>query len=116
MQPAKATKPQRGYNVLPWRMVGMNYSPISEVSEDDLRKFAAAFQMQRICPIEVLLARAAAPNQIAVVLASREMSRLIRVNDVRADPAIVSRFLSRETAHHCALVILATRRAESAFH
>jgi anti-sigma factor RsiW len=43
MQPAKATKPQRGYNVLPWRMVGMNYSPISEISEDDLRKFAAQF-------------------------------------------------------------------------
>jgi anti-sigma factor RsiW len=38
-----ATKPQRGYNVLHWRMAGMNYSAISEVSEDDLRKFAAAF-------------------------------------------------------------------------
>ena len=38
-----ATKPQRGYNVLHWRMAGMNYSAVSEVSEDDLRKFAAAF-------------------------------------------------------------------------
>ena len=38
-----ATKPQRGYNVLHWRTAGMNYSAISEVSEDDLRKFAAAF-------------------------------------------------------------------------
>jgi len=38
-----ATKPQRGYNVLHWRTAGMNYSAVSEVSEDDLRKFAAAF-------------------------------------------------------------------------
>jgi anti-sigma factor RsiW len=42
-EPVAASKPQRGYNVVHWRMEGMNYSAISEVSEDDLRKFAAAF-------------------------------------------------------------------------
>ncbi|MFN2623618.1 MAG: anti-sigma factor [Chthoniobacterales bacterium] len=38
-----ATKPQRGYNVLRWRSGGMNFWAVSEVSENDLRKFAAAF-------------------------------------------------------------------------
>jgi len=42
-KPVAAIKPQRGYNVLHWRMAGMNYSAVSEVNEDDLRKFAAAF-------------------------------------------------------------------------
>jgi anti-sigma factor RsiW len=36
-------KPQRGYNIVRWRAAGMNYSAISEIAEDDLRKFAAAF-------------------------------------------------------------------------
>ena len=55
----------------------MNYSAVSEISEADLHKFAAAFSMQRICGIKILFAGTAAPNRIAVVLASREMSRLI---------------------------------------
>src|SRR5260370_29450515 len=38
-----ATKPQRGYNVLHWRTAGTNYSPVSEVSQEDVRKFDAAF-------------------------------------------------------------------------
>src|SRR5438270_2592509 len=37
-------------------------------------------------------------------------------HDLGANPAIVSRFLSRETAHYRAVVIAAARRAESAFH
>src|SRR2546428_613048 len=37
-------------------------------------------------------------------------------HDLGANPAIISRFLSREKAHHCALVIASARRAESAFH
>src|SRR5437588_3286079 len=37
-------------------------------------------------------------------------------HDLGANPAIFSRFLSRETAHHCALVIAPARRAQSAFH
>ena len=37
------TKPQRGYNALHWQKQGMNFWAVSEVSEDDLRKFATAF-------------------------------------------------------------------------
>ncbi len=42
-QELKAEKPQRGYNIVRWRAAGMNYSAISEIAEDDLRRFAAAF-------------------------------------------------------------------------
>jgi anti-sigma factor RsiW len=42
-EPISATKPQRGYNALHWRNQGMNFWAVSEVSEEDLRKFAAAF-------------------------------------------------------------------------
>ena len=42
-QEVKGEKPQRGYNIVRWRAAGMNYSAISEVAEDDLRKFAIAF-------------------------------------------------------------------------
>jgi anti-sigma factor RsiW len=37
-----ASKPQRGYNILHWRGGGMNYWAVSEIAEDDLRKFAQA--------------------------------------------------------------------------
>jgi anti-sigma factor RsiW len=43
-QEVKGEKPQRGYNVVRWRAAGMNYWAISEVAEDDLRKFAVAFE------------------------------------------------------------------------
>lgn len=39
----KAEKTQRGYNIVRWRAAGMNYWAVSEVAEDDLRKFAVAF-------------------------------------------------------------------------
>jgi len=39
----KGEKPQRGYNIVRWRAAGMNYSAVSEIAEDDLRKFAVAF-------------------------------------------------------------------------
>jgi anti-sigma factor RsiW len=39
----KGEKPQRGYNIVSWRGAGMNYWAVSEISEDDLRKFSAAF-------------------------------------------------------------------------
>lgn len=42
-QEMKGEKPQRGYNIVRWRAGGMNYSAVSEIAEDDLRKFAAAF-------------------------------------------------------------------------
>ena len=42
-QEVKAENPQRGYHIVRWRAAGMNYSAISEIAEDDLRKFAAAF-------------------------------------------------------------------------
>jgi anti-sigma factor RsiW len=42
-QEVKGEKPRRGYNIVRWRAAGMNYSAVSEVAEDDLRKFAAAF-------------------------------------------------------------------------
>jgi anti-sigma factor RsiW len=42
-QEVNAEKPQRGYNVVRWRALGMNYSAVSEIGEDDLRKFAAVF-------------------------------------------------------------------------
>lgn len=42
-QEVKGGKPQRGYNIVRWRAAGMNYSAVSEIAEDDLRKFAAAF-------------------------------------------------------------------------
>src|SRR5438105_15913022 len=37
-------------------------------------------------------------------------------HDLGANPAIVSRFFSREKAHHRAVIVAPTRRAESAFH
>jgi anti-sigma factor RsiW len=40
---AKEEKPQRGYNIVRWRAAGMSYSAVSEIADDDLRKFAAAF-------------------------------------------------------------------------
>ena len=42
-QEVKGEKPQRGYNVIRWRAAGMNYWAVSEIAEDDLRKFAGAF-------------------------------------------------------------------------
>jgi anti-sigma factor RsiW len=39
----KGEKPQRGYNIVSWRGAGMNYWAVSEISEDDLREFSAAF-------------------------------------------------------------------------
>ena len=42
-QEVKGEKPQRGYNVIRWRAAGMNYWAVSELAEDDLRKFALAF-------------------------------------------------------------------------
>ena len=42
-QEMKTERPQRGYNILRWRAAGMNYSAVSEIAEDDLRKFTAAF-------------------------------------------------------------------------
>jgi len=40
-------KPQRGYNVLHWTSNGMTYWALSEISEDDLRKFAHEFAATR---------------------------------------------------------------------
>jgi len=40
-------KPQRGYNVLHWTSNGMTYWALSEISEDDLRKFAQEFVATR---------------------------------------------------------------------
>jgi anti-sigma factor RsiW len=42
-QEVKGEKPQRGYHIVRWRAAGMNYSAVSEIAEDDLRKFASAF-------------------------------------------------------------------------
>jgi anti-sigma factor RsiW len=42
-QAAKEEKSQRGYNIVSWRAAGMNYWAVSEIAEDDLQKFAAAF-------------------------------------------------------------------------
>jgi len=42
-QEMKREKPQRGYNIVRWRAAGMNYSAVSEIAEDDLRKFSTAF-------------------------------------------------------------------------
>jgi anti-sigma factor RsiW len=42
-QEVKGEKSQRGYNIVRWRAAGMNYSAVSEIAEDDLRKFASAF-------------------------------------------------------------------------
>jgi anti-sigma factor RsiW len=40
---AKGERPQRGYNIVRWHAAGMNYWAVSEIAEDDLRKFAVAF-------------------------------------------------------------------------
>jgi anti-sigma factor RsiW len=42
-QEVKGEKPQRGYNIVRWHAAGMNYWAVSEIAEDDLRKFAVAF-------------------------------------------------------------------------
>jgi anti-sigma factor RsiW len=42
-QDVKGEKPQRGYNIVRWRAAGMNYSAVSEIAEEDLRKFAVGF-------------------------------------------------------------------------
>jgi anti-sigma factor RsiW len=42
-QEVKGDKPQRGYNIVRWRASGMNYCAVSEVAEDDLRKFVVAW-------------------------------------------------------------------------
>jgi anti-sigma factor RsiW len=39
----KGENSQRGYNIVRWRAAGMNYAAVSEVAEDDLRKFSVAF-------------------------------------------------------------------------
>lgn len=41
-EPIAAKKSQRGYNILHWENGGMNYWAVSEISADDLRKFADA--------------------------------------------------------------------------
>jgi anti-sigma factor RsiW len=40
-------KPQRGYNILHWTRNGMTYWALSEIAEDDLRKFAREFATTR---------------------------------------------------------------------
>src|SRR5437773_9190629 len=40
----------------------------------------------------------------------------LRHHDLGTDSTIIPRFLSRETAHHRAVVIAFARRSESAFH
>ena len=40
-------KPQRGYNMVHWTSNGMTYWALSEISEDDLRKFAHEFAATR---------------------------------------------------------------------
>jgi len=40
-------KPQRGYNILHWTGNGMTYWAVSEIAEDDLRKFAHEFAATR---------------------------------------------------------------------
>jgi anti-sigma factor RsiW len=42
-QEVKEEKPQRGYHIVRWRAAGMNYWAVSEIAEEDLRKFAVAF-------------------------------------------------------------------------
>jgi anti-sigma factor RsiW len=42
-QEVREEKPQRGYNIVRWRAAGMNYWAVSEIADDDLRKFAVAF-------------------------------------------------------------------------
>ena len=37
-------------------------------------------------------------------------------NDLGANQTIISRFLSRETAHHCAVIVPVAGRAKSPFH
>src|SRR5439155_25706485 len=49
-------------------------------------------------------------------LASPAILSLDRHHDLGRNPPIPSRFLSRETTQHCALVVTAARRAKSAFH
>jgi anti-sigma factor RsiW len=41
-EPITEKSPQRGYNLLHWAKDGMNYYAVSEISADDLRKFANA--------------------------------------------------------------------------
>src|SRR5436190_3387781 len=48
--------------------------------------------------------------------ASPAICSLDRHHDLGRNPPILSRFLSRETTHHCALVLAIARRAESAIH
>jgi anti-sigma factor RsiW len=49
-QELNGEKPQRGYNIVRWRAAGMNYWAVSEIADDDLRKFAAAFSDATISP------------------------------------------------------------------
>jgi anti-sigma factor RsiW len=49
-QEAKGEKPQRGYNIVRWRAAGMNYSAVSEIAEDDLRKFSTTFSVATRAP------------------------------------------------------------------
>jgi anti-sigma factor RsiW len=39
----KGEKTQRGYHIVRWHAAGLNYGAVSEIAEDDLRKFAVAF-------------------------------------------------------------------------
>src|SRR5438067_12578209 len=48
--------------------------------------------------------------------ASPAICSLDRHHDLGRNPPILSRFFSRETTHHCALVLATARRAESAVH
>jgi anti-sigma factor RsiW len=41
-EPVTAKTPERGYNILHWANDGMNYYAISEISPDDLHRFADA--------------------------------------------------------------------------
>jgi anti-sigma factor RsiW len=47
VQDMTSEKPQRGYNVLHWTSNGMTYWALSEISEDDLRKFGREFATTR---------------------------------------------------------------------
>jgi anti-sigma factor RsiW len=46
-EPFTAKSPQRGYNILHWASDGMNYYAVSEISADDLRKFAEVISSSR---------------------------------------------------------------------
>src|SRR6266567_1132241 len=54
--------------------------------------------------------------QLEIGAHSASFSPLDRHHDLGPDSAILSRFLSRETALHCAVVVAPAGRAQLAFH